>query len=157
MNLVDKALEICVSAHGTQLDKAGRLYSQHPIRVSNRVPTLIHFNLGFMTEDDFCVTALLHDVLEDTSMNEEDLVKAGFPAHIIEAVKCLTRHKNIENYKEYIKRVSTNTLARAVKLADLEDNMDMSRVRNSTPEVQKQVLSLIKDRYVEAYLYLLEH
>lgn len=73
------------------------------------------------------LVALLHDVIEDTSATYEDLKNRGIPEEIIEAVKIITR-KDKQDYKDYIQLVSTNPIARLVKLADLKDNIDITRL-----------------------------
>lgn len=115
--ILDKALEIAYKAHAGQLDKGGNPYILHPLRVA----------LHCRTEEEKMV-ALLHDVLlEDTAVTLEDLEREGFPEEVLEAVEYLTK-KDGEDYQTFIKRVSHRTLAIRVKLWDLEDNMDESRL-----------------------------
>ncbi|MDY3033504.1 MAG: HD domain-containing protein [Odoribacter sp.] len=114
--ILDKALEIAYKAHAGQLDKGGNPYILHPLRVA----------LHCRTEEEKMV-ALLHDVLEDTAVTLEDLEREGFPEEVLEAVEYLTK-KDGEDYQTFIKRVSHRTLAIRVKLRDLEDNMDESRL-----------------------------
>jgi (p)ppGpp synthase/HD superfamily hydrolase len=77
--------------------------------------------------------AVLHDVVEDTAMTLDDLRREGFSKEVILAVERLT-HRDGENYEEYIERVRQNPAARSVKLADLEDNMNLLRIRNPKPK-----------------------
>ena len=120
--MLEKAILIALKAHNGQKDKAGKSYILHPLRVM----------LCFEKEEQQIV-AVLHDVLEHSQITKQDLQKAGFCNEIIEAVVCLTK-KERECYFDYIKRVKQNTIARAVKLADLEDNMNLERIQNITQE-----------------------
>src|SRR5262249_4397457 len=77
------------------------------------------------------MAAVLHDVVEDTPTTLDDLRREGFPQAVVEAVDCLTRRED-ESYDEFIARIKPNALARRVKIADLEDNMDLSRIPHPT-------------------------
>ncbi|USF29868.1 hypothetical protein [Clostridium sp. MD294] len=118
--MLEKAILFALKAHSGQKDKAGKNYILHTLRVM----------LCFEKEQQQIV-AVLHDVLEDSEMTEQDLKKAGFSQQIIEAVVCLTK-KEGECYFNYIQRVKQNDVARVVKLADLEDNMNLKRIQNVT-------------------------
>lgn len=118
--LINKAIEIAAKAHNNQTDKAGEPYILHPLRVM----------LSVKGETEQCA-AVLHDVLEDTDITEEYLISEGFGLEIIDALRLLTRKKE-DDYMEYISRLKSNRTARAVKLADLTDNMDISRIKNPT-------------------------
>lgn len=115
MNL-DTALKIAIEAHAGQVDKAGMPYILHPLRVM----------LALSTEEERIVAAL-HDVVEDSSVTLEDLAWAGFSESVVEAVALLT-HSEDESYEAYIGRISLHSLAKRVKLADLEDNMNFRRL-----------------------------
>lgn len=117
MNL-DKALAIAVSAHTGQADKLGEPYILHPLRVMMK-----------MKSPAERIVAVLHDVVEDSAITLADLRVAGFAADIIGAVDGLTRREN-ESYEDYIARASLDPIARKVKIADLEDNMDLRRLNN---------------------------
>ena len=110
--MLAKALNIAYSAHQGQIDKGGIPYIQHPIRVA----------LNCLTDDEKIV-ALLHDVIEDTSVTVEELINEGFNQNIIDAIISLTK-RNGEDYMTFIRRVSSNELATLVKIQDLKDNMD---------------------------------
>ncbi len=116
MDTINKALKITMEAHNGQTDKGGHSYIFHPIRVA--------LNCNSKAEK---VAALLHDVVEDTPITLEDLKAEGFDDSIIEAVKCLTKTRG-EDYQDFIKRVAKNPIAREVKIQDLQDNMDVSRL-----------------------------
>lgn len=118
--MLEKAIMLATEAHKGQKDKGGKCYILHALRVM----------LCFEKEEQQIV-AVLHDVLEDTEINEEYLRNAGFSKNVVEAVVCLTK-KQHENYFDYIERVKQNDIARMVKLADLQDNMNLKRIKNIT-------------------------
>ncbi|MBR4378837.1 MAG: HD domain-containing protein [Prevotella sp.] len=116
MPLFDKAVEIATKAHEGQTDKSGKPYIGHVMRVAQRCKT-----------QKSKVIALLHDVIEDTPITPDELKAEGIPADIVEAVLTLSRRQD-EPYEEYINRVAPHPLCREVKIADLEDNMDIRRL-----------------------------
>jgi (p)ppGpp synthase/HD superfamily hydrolase len=116
MATLGKAIAIAAQAHQDQYDKAGTPYILHPLRLMLR-----------MSSETEMMAAILHDVVEDTEWTLAKLRQAGFAEEIVQAVECLT-HRGHETYDEFIARVSTNVIASKVKLADLEDNMDMRRL-----------------------------
>ena len=109
------ASKIAYKAHEGQTDKAGVPYIFHPIHIAEQ-----------MDNEESCVVALLHDVIEDSNITLEYLSKY-FSEDIIEALRILNKEEN-DDYVEYIKRVKTNKLATKVKLKDLEHNMDLTRL-----------------------------
>ena len=113
MNMLEKARKIATKAHSSQKRWGGDPYITHPERVAEKVKIL-----GIQTE----AVAWLHDVVEDTEVTIEDLRNEGFPQAVLSAVEALT-HRGGESYAEYIKRISNNSIASHVKIADLEDNM----------------------------------
>lgn len=121
------ALGICYAAHKDQLDKGGMPYVFHPYRVAEQMHT----------ENEVTV-ALLHDVVEDSNITIEDLRAKKFPLEVIFAVGVLTREQGTP-YFEYIAKVRKNELARKVKIADLQDNMDLSRLDKPTENDKKRV------------------
>jgi (p)ppGpp synthase/HD superfamily hydrolase len=120
MTHFQRALEIAVEAHKNQKQKDGSPYALHPIKLS----------LTLKTEEQKIV-ALLHDVVEDTYWTFEDLIKEGFSVNVIEALRLLT-HTDGSPYEDYVERLAANPLARAVKKADLTDNMDLKRIPEPT-------------------------
>lgn len=122
MSLLDKAILIAAKVHEGQEDKYGRPYILHPLRVMMRVNTDIEK-----------IVAILHDVIEDSELNLQDLEQEGFSPEVIEAVDRLTKREG-EAYAQYIDRIKDHRLARTVKLADLEDNMNMQRADNFEEE-----------------------
>lgn len=115
--MIDVALEIAKRAHAGQVDKAGEEYIKHPIYVASQVNT-----------DEEKIVALLHDVIEDSDTTAEDLLGAGLPSDVVQAVQVLTKKKG-ETYQEYLQKVKENELSRVVKLADLKHNSDLSRLK----------------------------
>ena len=138
--MLESAIATAAKAHEGQTDKAGKPYILHPLRVMLNVK-------GGIPEK---CTAVLHDVIEDTDITSDTLLKLGFSKEVVDAVVLLTRSKD-EDYMEYVKRLKANPIARAVKLADLADNMDMSRIPNPTEkdfarlEKYKKAKSLLLD------------
>jgi (p)ppGpp synthase/HD superfamily hydrolase len=116
MNIIEKSLELALKAHSGQVDKAGQPYILHPLRV-----------MSHMDCDMTRAAALLHDVLEDSDISEDNLLSEGIPPVVVDAVKCLTKAQN-ENYSEFIERVLSNTIAAKVKKADIEDNLNILRI-----------------------------
>ncbi|QSQ19860.1 GTP pyrophosphokinase [Pyxidicoccus parkwayensis] len=122
MPTVEDALALAVQAHRGQKDKAGQTYILHPLRVMMRLET-----------DAERTVALLHDVVEDTPWTLEKLRAEGYPEEVLSALDALTRRDG-ETYEAFIERVRPHALARRVKLADLEDNMDVRRLAAVTPK-----------------------
>lgn len=116
MSTFERAIAIAVQAHAGQLDKAGEPYVLHPLRVMFR-----------MTSMDERIVAVLHDVVEDSEWTLQGLQQEGFSHEVVTAVDALTRRDG-ESYEDFVRRAGANPLARRVKLADLEDNMDMTRI-----------------------------
>ena len=115
------ALKLCFEAHKDQIDKSGMPYVFHPFHLAEQ-----------MTDEETTVVALLHDVIEDTDYTLEDLRKLGFGERILEAIALMT-HDDAVPYMEYVAAIKSNPIARAVKLADLRHNSDMSRLDEVTP------------------------
>ena len=99
--LTRKAMRICYAAHEGQMDKSGVPYVFHPIHLAEQMET----------EEEIC-TALLHDVVEDTKWTLKELEAEGFPTGVLEAVRLLTREKDVP-YMAYIERLSGNQIARS--------------------------------------------
>lgn len=125
--LTKKALKICFNSHVNQQDKSGLPYVFHPFHLAEQMDD----------EDSVCV-ALLHDVVEDTDMTFEDLVKEGFNENIISALKLLTHDLDVP-YMDYVMKIKTNPLAKKVKLADLTHNSDLTRLDDVNESIIKRV------------------
>lgn len=113
----ERALQIAVRAHAGQQDKSGAAYIFHPLRVMARCRS-----------DDARIVGLLHDVVEDTTVTFDELQAEGFSARVLAALRLLT-HRGDVPYEDYVEAISTDPLATEVKLADLEDNCDLRRLR----------------------------
>lgn len=120
MVTLEQAISLAAKQHEGQVDKANAPYILHPLRVMLNVPTIEHK-----------IVAVLHDILEDTETTIEDLYQFGFQEHIIDAIVALTK-KQGETRLEAAQRARQNPIARVVKLADINDNMDLSRIQSPT-------------------------
>jgi (p)ppGpp synthase/HD superfamily hydrolase len=120
MSTIEKAVEIAARAHAGAQDKAGAPYLFHPIRVMFAVATPYEK-----------MAAVLHDVVEDTSLTLADLEKEGFPPEVITAVDALTKRTG-ETRLDAALRATENSIACCVKLADVIDNMNLDRIKNPT-------------------------
>lgn len=135
MSTLERAIQIATEAHKGQFDKAGREYIGHPIRV---------MEMG-KTEDEKIV-GVLHDVIEDTDWTFERLEAEGFSQEVINALRCVTKTSENENYDDFIDRVKKNPLAASVKINDLTDNMDIRRL----PYLSDKDVKRLK-KYLKAY------
>lgn len=120
MSDLDHAIAIAIKAHAGQVDKAGQPYVLHPLRVM----------LKFQSEDERIV-AVMHDVVEDSEVTFYNLNKEGFSDKVVEAIECLTKRKN-EDYESFIMRVSKNSIAKKIKIEDIRDNLDLTRLHKIT-------------------------
>jgi (p)ppGpp synthase/HD superfamily hydrolase len=117
MAMLERAIQLATQAHQGQHDKAGAPYILHPLRIMFR-----------MVSEAEMIVAVLHDVIEDSEITLSDLRRAGFAEPIVAALDCLT-HRAGETYDEYIERIMSNPLAVRIKVADVEDNMDIRRIK----------------------------
>ncbi|HJU39625.1 MAG TPA: HD domain-containing protein [Tahibacter sp.] len=120
MSTLERAIEIAARAHAGQTDKGGAPYILHPLR-------LMLAQRGAHER----MAAVLHDVVEDTSLTFDDLAREGFPPEVIAAVRALTKLPG-EDRIAAAHRAAADPVAREVKLADVEDNMDLSRIAEPT-------------------------
>ena len=120
VEFVRKAYDVAAEAHASQRRKSGEPYIIHPLGVAT---ILSQLQLDELT----LAAAFLHDVVEDTKWTLKELEAEGFPTGVLEAVRLLTREKDVP-YMAYIERLSGNQIARKVKLADLEHNSDLTRL-----------------------------
>ena len=135
MSTLQRAIEIATEAHKGQFDKAGNEYIGHPLRV---------MEMGKTEEEK--IVGVLHDVIEDTDWTFEALEAEGFSMEVIDALKCVTKVSENENYDDFIDRVRKNPLAVAVKINDLTDNMDIRRL----PYLSDKDVKRLK-KYLKAY------
>jgi (p)ppGpp synthase/HD superfamily hydrolase len=120
LSSIDQAISIATETHSGQVDKAGQPYILHPLRLM----------LQFNAEPEMIV-AVMHDVVEDSDLEQSDLKKLGFSREVIEAIDCLTK-RNDEDYESFILRVLENDLARKIKIADIKDNLNLTRLNEIT-------------------------
>lgn len=120
MSTLERAIELAARAHAGQRDKGGHPYILHPLRVMQAVQG-----------EHERMAAVLHDIVEDTTTTFEDLLAEGFSTEVVDAVRALTKFDG-ETREQAARRIVRNPIARAVKLADIADNMDLSRIPDPT-------------------------
>jgi hypothetical protein len=116
MSSLERAIVIAAEAHAGQRDKVGEAYILHPLRVMLAVRTAEERIVG-----------VLHDVVEDTRWTLEALRQEGFSPEVVDAVDAVSRREG-EDYFDFVRRAGANPLARPVKVADLRDNLDLTRI-----------------------------
>ena len=114
--LTKKALKLCFQAHRDQVDKTGLPYVFHPFHLAEQ-----------MDDEVSTVCALLHDVIEDTEITLDMLAQMGFPKDVLDVLVLLTHDESVP-YMDYVKNISTNPIAKKVKIADLMHNSDVTRL-----------------------------
>lgn len=140
--LTNKAMRLAYEAHKGQTDKSGQPYVFHP------------YHLAEQMKDEITVcVALLHDVIEDTSVTYEDLSQE-FPREVMEALKLLTHNKG-EDYLSYVMEIKKNPVAKAVKLADIAHNSDETRFAGS-PSITPEKIEYYREKYARARAILEE-
>lgn len=132
-----KALKLCFEAHKNQIDKSDMPYVFHPFHLAEQMKT-----------EETTVVALLHDVVEDTDYTLEELSNMGFDKPIIDALALLTHDPAVE-YMDYVKAIKSNTIAKAVKLADLRHNSDLTRLDIVTEKALER-----QQKYLKAIAFL---
>jgi len=137
MSTLEKAISLATEAHNGQKDKNDAPYILHPLRVMARVQS-----------EAEKIAAVLHDIIEDTDYTIENLREKGYSKEILEAIECLTKRDG-ENYDEFVQRSKANPIARKVKIADIEDNMDIRRLNVLKEEDLKRL-----NKYLHAWKYL---
>ena len=135
MATLKRAIEIAFEAHKDQKDKNGEPYIGHVLRV---------MNMGRTENEKIC--GVLHDLVEDTEWTFDNLRSEGFSETIIDAIKCVTKSSEDEDYEKFTDRIAKNRLAVLVKINDLSDNMD---VRRFDVVQEKDVQRL--NKYLHAY------
>ena len=142
MATIDRAIMIASIAHAGQKDKADKPYILHPLRVMLTVAS------DKYATDEQKIVAVLHDVIEDTYVQEQQLRENGFSEDIINAIKSVTKIEG-ESRMDAAKRTKLNAIGRVVKLADLKDNMDLSRIAKPTA---KDLLRVAEYEEVKKFL-----
>lgn len=109
------AAMLALEAHADQKRMDGKPYIRHVRRVVGRVMARGYSGV-------FVQAAWLHDVVEDSDIDCDDLYEMGFEAEVVDAVAALTKDRN-ETYEEFIQRAKRNPIARVVKQADVDDHL----------------------------------
>lgn len=135
---VTRARSLAEKAHKGQVDKSGVDYIEHPARVAMRVHS-----------PEAKVVAWLHDVVEDAGVPLSE-IRASFGPDTAKAVDAVSRREN-ESWSDYLCRVKGNDMARQIKISDLIDNSNISRLPAVTAaDVQRQA------KYNRALMFLME-
>lgn len=132
-----KAMNICFEAHKDQKDKSGLPYVFHPFHLAEQMET-----------EETTIVALLHDVIEDSDYSIEKLVEEGFDKAVVDAIALMTHGDGVE-YMDYVRPIKENPIAKAVKLADLRHNCDLSRLDVVDEKALKR-----REKYLEAIAFL---
>lgn len=141
MNYLNRAIQLASISHEDQVDKAGTPYILHPLRVM--------FKMETETE---MIAAVFHDIMEDCKeITAYSLEKEGFSKEIVDALIVLNRH-NYANYEEYIHEVAKNPIAKKIKIADIEDNINILRLKHIEDKDLRRI-----EKYFKAYNYLKTH
>ena len=133
------ALKLCFEAHKEQVDKSGIPYVFHPFHLAEQMNT-----------EEKTIVALLHDLVEDTDCTIEDLTNMGFDKSVTDAIALMTHDDNVE-YMDYVRMIKENPIAKAVKLADLKHNSDLTRLDT----IDEKALSR-REKYLKAIAILEE-
>lgn len=138
--MLGKAIAIASKVHETQKDKGGNAYILHPIRIMMRLRT---------NDEELMQIAILHDVVEDSDdWSVDRLRQEGFSDRVLSALELLT-HESDLSYEDYVKKISTNLDAARVKLEDIRDNSDVTRLKGLREKDFKRM-----EKYHRAYLFL---
>ncbi|WP_025111322.1 HD domain-containing protein [Pseudomonas sp. H1h] len=124
---LERAIALAATAHAGQMDKGGSPYILHPLKVMLRMSSL-----------EERIVAVLHDVVEDCGISLDDLRKEGFSEEVLTAIESVTKVPG-ESYEDFVERAAQNPIGRVVKLADLEENSDLSRIASPSWEDLERV------------------
>lgn len=131
------AQKLCYEKHQGQFDKSGVPYVFHPIHLAEQ-----------MEDEDTTIVALLHDIIEDTDCTAELLYEMGFSERVVEAIMLMTHKKGVD-YMDYVREIAKNPIARAVKIADLKHNSDLTRLEAVDEKALKR-----REKYLNALEFL---
>ncbi|WP_308922593.1 GTP pyrophosphokinase [Janthinobacterium sp. J1-1] len=135
---LERAIEIAARTHAGQVDKGGAPYILHPLRVMLRVAP------GAQQ-----IVAVLHDVVEDSEVTFEDLEREGFSAEVINGLRAVTKVEG-ESYEDFVARAALDPVGKKVKLADLMENSDLSRIAEPSQKDLERI-----EKYGRAIRYLM--
>lgn len=139
--LLGRAIALAAKAHEHDVDKGGKAYILHPIRIMMRLRT---------SDDHLNICAILHDVIEDHPEFLEEIDKLELPVDMYNTLECLT-HQRGESYDDYIDRLCTSRQAMIIKKKDLEDNSCLTRIKGVRSKDLDRVV-----KYNKAYVYINE-
>lgn len=139
MSNIENAIRLALKVHLGQKDKAGAPYILHPLRVMLSMDT-----------DTEMQAAVLHDAIEDGDITLDILRSEGFSEEVCSAVVSLTKEPG-ESYDDYLNRVNKNPISRKVKMADLNDNMNLNRIKEPTQKDRERT-----EKYKKAQTFLIE-
>ncbi len=137
--MLSRAIEVANEAFSGKKDDNGHPYVEHALRVMDKMDT-----------EEEKIVAVLHDVVEEAEISLHELQAMGFSRKVVEAVGILTKRSDM-TYFDYIDDIRCSELASKVKIAEIEDNLDMPRVRKMsfqtyTPKLRAQkALAILKD------------
>jgi guanosine-3',5'-bis(diphosphate) 3'-pyrophosphohydrolase len=139
---LEEAIIFATIQHAGQTDKVGQPYILHPLRVMD--------SLGHTASLHERMTALFHDILEDCKVQANDMRVLRVPEEVVQAVEVLTKTREDEDdYQGYVERITKNPIALKVKIADLNDNLDRTRIANFD---EKDAIRFEKYEKAKAYL-----
>lgn len=139
MSTLEDAIAIAALAHKGQTDKSSARYILHPLRMMLK-----------MKSEAAMIVAVLHDVVEDSEWTIEKLREQGFSEEILEALECVTRRED-KSYEDFMQGTIANPIARLVEIADLEDNMNIQRLKEIKPKDLERL-----DKYHKSWRTLTE-
>lgn len=137
--LLGKAIALASDLFKDKTDKAGEPYILHCIRVMMNSPK---------DEVSQCI-AILHDIVEDCGITEQDLLKMGFPFLVVNGISILSHIDPSMTYDDYIKRIARYPQLVPIKLADIKDNSDITRLKGITAKDIART-----EKYHRSYMYL---
>lgn len=137
--MLGKAIALAARVHEEQKDKGGKPYILHPLRLMMRLRT---------NDEVLMSIAVLHDVVEDSEVSLENLTEMGFSKRVTDALSLLT-HRKSDTYEEYIRRIGTSRDATLVKIEDLRDNSDITRLKGLSEKDHQRLM-----KYNRSYVYL---
>jgi hypothetical protein len=143
LSTLEHAIALAAKAHEGQKDKAGEPYILHPLRMMLKLNTV-----------EERIAAVLHDIVEDCGWSFDRIRAEGFSERVIGAVEAVTKRPG-EDYDDFVMRTAAHPIGRSVKLADLEDNSDPSRIKNPTQrdvdriEKYRRAIALLRQRIEE--------
>lgn len=138
---LERAIQIATDAHAGQYRFDGSDYINHPLRVMRTLANQGH-------SERAQIVGVLHDTVEDTDITFDYLAAEGFDETILNPLELLTKQAG-DDYELYVQRLSVNACSRAVKKADLFDNLDLTGLENPP---KKRIMTI--EKYGRALVFL---